>query len=194
MGDRLTSFAVIPARGGSKRIKRKNLRRIGGLPLVLWTARTARDSRLDHYVISTEDDEIADVCRTDGHDVLERPHRLAADHIWSAPVVRHAYETLSEEGMSTDLVCLLHPTSPFRAADDIDTCLGVAGSWTGAIISFTDDDLNGAIYVSRTWQFLEDGSFFHQPIWPYNMDAESGIDIDTPGDLRRARRLAHRRM
>jgi len=181
------ALAVIPARGGSKRVPGKNLKNLGGKPLVLWTVEAAQQAReIDRLVVSTEDPEIGMVCRNAGAEVLRRPSSLALDHIWSAPVVKHALETVALEGYHPEWVCLLHPTSPFRTGADIDACLTACRSWLGSVVSFTDDDLNGAIYVTRTAMFLAHGSFMQAPILPYTMDAVRGIDIDTPADFERA--------
>jgi CMP-N-acetylneuraminic acid synthetase len=186
-----TCLAVIPARGGSKRIPRKNLQPVGDLPLVLWTARAARDAeRLTAYMVSTEDTEIARACIKDGHDIWPRAPWMASDHVWSATVVMDALSGQMANGFLPDLICLLHPTSPFRSAEDIHNCIRIAEEWDASVISFMNDDLNGAIYVCPTSLFIETGSFFHNPIWPYNMDPISGLDIDTPEDLDEARLIA----
>lgn len=103
-------LAVIPARGGSKGIPRKNARPFLGKPLVLWAVEAARNSgAFEHVVVSTEDEEIAGIARAAGADVLERPAELAGDEIGTAPVLRHALDALGGE-----LVFAVEPTSPAR--------------------------------------------------------------------------------
>lgn len=85
--------AVIPARGGSRRLPRKNIVPIGGRPLIAWAIEAARASRsvgADNVFVSTDDDEIAAVARAWGAAVVARPAELAQDHIWTEPVIQHA--------------------------------------------------------------------------------------------------------
>ncbi len=193
----MESLAVIPARGGSKRVPRKNLADLGGKPLVLWTVEAALGSRLTTVVVSTEDEQITEVCSLPAVEIRSRPPELAEDNVWSAPVVMDAFDywrDMRGEYSGSDFIMLLHPTSPFRTSKDIDCALTVAEIWTrqhhdGSVISFMDDDLNGAIYVMRVEAFRRCGSFFHGPILPYQMQMPDGLDIDTPDDLERAREL-----
>jgi len=114
-------LAVIPARGGSKGMPRKNLRRLGGLPLVAHSIRAAGESRLiDTFVVSTEDEEIAAVASAHGADVLRRPAELATDAAQNNAVMRHA---IAERAAGHRFVVLLQPTSPLRRGAHIDACL-----------------------------------------------------------------------
>lgn len=117
-------LGLIPARGGSKGIPGKNIRLLGGRPLLAWTAEAALASRrLSRVVLSTDDEGISEAGRRCGLDVpFLRPAELARDDTPTLPVVRHALETL-EDGF--DAVCLLQPTSPFRRAEDIDACIAM---------------------------------------------------------------------
>jgi CMP-N,N'-diacetyllegionaminic acid synthase len=109
-------LGLIPARGGSKGIPRKNLAEVGGKPLLAWTVEAARAaSELTRVVVSTDDDEIAAAA---GVEVLRRPAELAADDTPMLDVVRHAVGELSP-----DVVVLLQPTSPLRRAEHIDACV-----------------------------------------------------------------------
>lgn len=118
-------LGLIPARGGSKGVPRKNIRFLNGKPLLGFTAETALRARtLTRVVLSTEDEEIAEVGRNYGLDVpFMRPAELARDATPSLPVIRHALLTLQEEGDHYDAVCLLQPTNPLRRAEDIDACV-----------------------------------------------------------------------
>lgn len=114
---------MIPARGGSKGVLRKNIRQLGGLPLIAHTIRAALLSHfLEAVVVSTEDDEIAEISAAHGAQVIRRPLALAADAVQNTDVVRHALEVLGGEYSH---VALLQPTSPLRSADDIDACLAL---------------------------------------------------------------------
>lgn len=122
----LRVLGLIPARGGSQGIPRKNVRLLAGRPLVAYTAEAALAARsLDRVVLSTEADEIAAVGRECGLEVpFRRPAELAQDETPMLPVVRHALRTLEAAGDHYDAVCLLQPTNPLRRAEDVDT--GVA--------------------------------------------------------------------
>lgn len=121
---------LIPARGGSRGVPRKNVRLLGGRPLLQWTAEAALGAKsLARVVLSTEDEEIAAVGRSCGVDVpFMRPRELAGDETPTLPVVQHALGILEARGDRYDAVCLLQPTSPFRIAGDIDGCVALLAS------------------------------------------------------------------
>jgi len=118
-------LGVVPARAGSRGIPRKNVRRLGGRPLLSYTADAAFASgQLARVILSTDSDEIADVGRACGLDVpFLRAAELAADTTPMLPVVQHAVATLEAGGDSYDAVCLLQPSHPFRGPDDIVRCV-----------------------------------------------------------------------
>jgi CMP-N,N'-diacetyllegionaminic acid synthase len=119
---------IIPARGGSKSVPRKNIRLLAGKPLLQYTAEAARAAhRLERVILSTEDSEIADVGRRCGLDVpFLRPMELAQDDTATLPVVQHAIGWLEEqEGDRYDAVCLLQPTNPLRRPGQIDACIAL---------------------------------------------------------------------
>lgn len=121
-----TVLGVIPARGGSRGVPRKNIRPLAGRPLIAWTIEAAKKSRLlARTVVSTEDEEIARVARECGGDVpFLRPATLAADDAKTLPVLVHALQAVeAAEVRRFDYVLTLQPTSPFRTADDIDALL-----------------------------------------------------------------------
>ena len=114
-------LAVVPARGGSKGVPRKNIRVVGGQPLIGWTLEAARGSKyIDRVVVSTDDAEISDVVEGYGRGIaLRRPAELATDEAGSQGVVLHALDACP----GFDLGVLLQPTSPLRTAQHIDACL-----------------------------------------------------------------------
>lgn len=118
-------LGLIPARGGSKGIPRKNIRPLGGKPLIAWTIEAARRSRLlNRVILSTEDEEIARIGREWGVEApFLRPAELAQDETPTLPVVLHALDWLEERGDRYDAVCLLQPTSPLRKPEWIDACV-----------------------------------------------------------------------
>jgi CMP-N-acetylneuraminic acid synthetase len=120
-------LGLIPARGGSKGVPRKNVRLLAGRPLLEYTADAARAARrLSEVVLSTEDDEIARIGRACGLDApFLRPPELARDETPMLPVVVHALQWLEEHGRRFDAVCLLQPTNPFRRPEDIDACIAM---------------------------------------------------------------------
>lgn len=113
-------IAVIPARGGSKRIPRKNVRQFAGLPMIAHSLRAAQESGLfDHILVSSEDEEILAVGRTHGGEALRRPPELADDHTATIPVIRHAVGWAEDQGWSLEAVCCIYATAPFVRADDL---------------------------------------------------------------------------
>ena len=125
-------LGVIPAGGGSVGVKRKNLREIGGIPLVAHTINAALASKhLTEFCVSTEDEEIADVSRSFGAPVpFIRPMELAPD-VKSELVVEHAVNEYQMKGKTFDAVMLLQPTSPFRTSSTIDKAIDLLSKSKG---------------------------------------------------------------
>jgi CMP-N,N'-diacetyllegionaminic acid synthase len=117
----MSLVALIPARGGSKGIPRKNLALMAGRPLMEYTISAARESGvIDRLVCSSDDDEIITYCRRMSVDVIRRPSHLATDDTAMSPVIAHALEELRREtGVLPKWLLLLQPTSPLRTADDM---------------------------------------------------------------------------
>jgi CMP-N,N'-diacetyllegionaminic acid synthase len=117
MGTRMSNVvAIIPARGGSKGIRRKNLVPIAGKPLVAHSIQHALDAALiDRVIVSTEDAEIADAARAAGAEVpFMRPAELAGDDVLDLPVFEHAVRWLEQHGDVPDVIVHLRPTAPYR--------------------------------------------------------------------------------
>jgi len=114
-------LAVIPARGGSKRIPRKNVREFCGRPMITWSIEAARQSGcFDKIVVSTDDDEIAAVSVAKGAEVpFRRPANLSDDYTATSPVVAHAIQWCSDAGITPEYVCCLYATAPFVEPVDI---------------------------------------------------------------------------
>ena len=118
-----TALGIIPARGGSKTVPRKNLKLLGGKPLIAWSIEAARAAReLDRCIVSTDDEEIAAVARERGAEVpFLRPAEYARDDTPDLPVFQHALAWLAEhEGYRPAFVVHLRPTLPFREPRQID--------------------------------------------------------------------------
>jgi len=120
-------LAVIPARGGSKGVPRKNIRPLAGKPLLYYTIKEALGSKLvTRIIVSSEDDEILNVARKVGGEdvVLRRPKKLAQDKVASLPVVQHAVKEIeAKDKIKFDYIVLLQATSPFVLSKDIDASL-----------------------------------------------------------------------
>lgn len=118
-------LGIIPARGGSKGVPRKNVKSLCGKPLLAYTAESASSTtRLTRTILSTDDNEIADIGKALGMDVpFIRPAQLAQDTTATFPVILHAVTQLESLGEYYDAVCLLQPTNPLRRSEDIDNCI-----------------------------------------------------------------------
>lgn len=114
-------IAVIPARGGSKRIPRKNIKEFSGKPMIAWSIEAALDSKcFDQVIVSTDDAEIADIAKSYGANVpFIRPAKLADDYTGTIPVIRHAIESMQTLGHTVDLACCIYATAPFIQLTDI---------------------------------------------------------------------------
>lgn len=125
--------AIIPARGGSKRIPRKNIKLFHGRPMISWSIKAALESKIfDRIIVSTDDSEIAEIAVDFGAEVpFIRPSRLADDYATTADVMEHAVNWLVEKGCPASELCCIYPTAPFIAVHDI-TCgleLLISGGW-----------------------------------------------------------------
>lgn len=115
------NIAVIPARGGSKRIPRKNIRSFSGKPMIAWSILAAQQSGcFEQILVSTDDPEIADIAQRYGATIpFLRPKALADDHASTVAVVQHATEWLNRQETKPELICCVYATAPFIRADDI---------------------------------------------------------------------------
>ncbi len=114
-------LALIPARGGSKGVPRKNVKLLAGKPLIAYSIEAARQSKsVSACLVSTEDAEIAGIAKQFGADVLMRPADLAGDKTAMPEVIEHV---LKERGTGFDILLLLQPTCPQRTAEDVDAAL-----------------------------------------------------------------------
>jgi pseudaminic acid cytidylyltransferase len=132
------TLAVIPARGGSKRIPRKNVKLFCGKPIIAWSIEAARASGLfDQTIVSTDDTEIAEVAKTYGAEVpFIRPAALSGDLVGTSPVVAHAIQWCRMRGYKPDLVCCIYATAPFVTAADLQRGLQILVD-TGADFAFS---------------------------------------------------------
>ncbi len=136
-------LAIIPARGGSKGLPGKNLRPLGGRPLIAWTVEAGRQSRyVSELIVSTDCPKIADEAAAAGARVpFIRPAGLAGDTAQIMDAVIHAIERLQEDGQTFDLVLLLQPTSPLRSSEDIDKAIELFfARQAEAVVSVCEND------------------------------------------------------
>ncbi|MDL2226360.1 pseudaminic acid cytidylyltransferase [Deltaproteobacteria bacterium OttesenSCG-928-M10] len=157
------NMAIIPARGGSKRIPGKNFKAFAGKPMIAWPIETARASGLfDRVIVSTDSDEIARVAVEYGAEVpFRRPAELSDDHTPTAPVLVHAIERLCAHGPEPEYLCCLYPTSPFVLADDLKRGLDtVKNSGAPGALSVTTFEFP----ILRAFKTMPDGSLAFN--WP----------------------------
>lgn len=147
-------LAVIPARGGSKGVKNKNIRDLAGQPLIAWTIIEAKKSKyIDRLILSSEDPHIIEVAKKYGCEVpFVRPMELAQDNTPGIDPVLHAIQEIP----GYDYVLLLQPTSPLRTVDDIDACLEKCDqAQAPACVSFKEAE--------------------ESPYWMYHLEVEDRI-------------------
>ncbi len=171
-----TVLAVIPARGGSKRCPRKNIKPFRGKPLIQWTIEAAEKSQyLDYMCVSTEDDGIILALLHMSAAIIKRPDELATDDATNEDVLRHALSI-----HPADIVVLLQPTSPLRTAEDIDKVIGTTGTNWPCITYNKHGKKNGAVYCCSAEWLNNGGDFSMYYATPYFMPNERSLDIDDP--------------
>jgi CMP-N-acetylneuraminic acid synthetase len=147
-------LAIVPARGGSKGIAGKNLRTVGGVPLVTRAIRAARGARLvTRIAVSTDDEGIAEAARAAGAEVIDRPANLAGDEASSESALLHALDALRErEGYEPELLVFVQCTSPFVTSADLDGAIEALRS------SGADSLLAAAPFHGFVWKRGPDGA------------------------------------
>jgi len=143
------NIAVIPARGGSKRIPRKNIKEFCGKPMIAWPIEAAKKSELfDRIIVSTDDDEIAKVAKSWGAEVpFVRPVELSDDYSGTSEVMAHAVSWMSKQGWKLNAVCCMYATSVFFTVDDLVKGFNAlnSGKWS---YTFSVTDFEYAIFRS----------------------------------------------
>ena len=174
-------LALIPARGGSKRLPGKNLRELGGKPLIGWTIEQALESHcFGSVLVSTDSEQIAEVSRAHGAQVpWLRPSQLSDDTASSVDVVLHALDAYANAGGSFDAVCLLQPTSPFRSRGKIGeaVCRFYESDGQSPVVSVSPvvhkpwwmfTVLDGELEPVAGWAHLTTRSQDLPPVWGLN--------------------------
>jgi N-acylneuraminate cytidylyltransferase/CMP-N,N'-diacetyllegionaminic acid synthase len=170
MIDKKKVLAIIPARGGSKGLPGKNIKILGGKPLIAWSIEAALNSaEIDRTIVTTDAEDIAQVAIEFGADVpFLRPEELAADDTSSADVVLHVLNTLEEE---YDIIVLLQPTSPFRTSQHIQQAFAQCKEHNNyTLISACESD------KSPDWLFWNEGNKL-EPILGENSKATRRQDV-----------------
>lgn len=155
--------AVIPARGGSKRIPRKNIKDFCGKPMIAWSIEVAKSSGLfDRIIVSTDDSEIAEVAKQWGAEVpFMRPENLSNDYAGTTEVIAHATQWVLDQELAVDAVCCIYATAPFVQTDDLKR------GW---------ESLN-----SGDWDYAFTVTDFAAPIFrSFKQTAEGGIEMFFP--------------
>ena len=159
-------IAVIPARGGSKRIPRKNIKGFFGRPMIAWSIAAARTSGLfDRIIVSTDDPEIAEISRGFGAEApFMRPAALSDDHAGTTAVVAHATKWALDDGCELDGVCCIYATAPFLVVDDLKR------GWEAL--------------QSGAWDFAFSVTDYSSPIFrAFRIAANGGVEMVFPGNF-----------
>ena len=163
-------IAVIPARGGSKRIPRKNIKDFCGKPMIAWSIEAAKTSGLfDHIIVSTDDVEIAEVAKQWGAEIpFMRPDELSNDYAGTTEVIAHATQWTLDQGLDVDAVCCIYATAPFVQVEDLKRGLKAleSGDWAYA---FTATDFAAPIF--RAFKQFADGGI--EMFFPENFSIRS---------------------
>ena len=152
----MKSVAIIPARGGSRRIPKKNIRSFAGRPMIAWPIDAARQSGMfERIIVSTDDDRIAEIATNEGAEApFVRPANLADDHTGTAAVIGHAVNWLMQTGDCPDAVCCIYATAPFLQPSDLVASGRILeqGQWN-YVFSATEF----AFPIFRAFRVLESG-------------------------------------
>lgn len=184
------SLVVIPARGGSRRIPRKNIKLFHGKPIIAYSIENAIAARFTDVVVSTDDDEIAEVARGYGASTIRRPADLAQDECGTQEVARHAVESLRIK--RDDLVCCLYATAPLLKPNDIAYAANMQILRPCAfVVSVAAEPLRdaGGFYIGSGGNFLDRKPLYGPLTGLFVLPEQQVCDINTPADFARAEQL-----
>lgn len=184
---------IIPARGGSKGIPRKNIKELCGRPLIHYSIELARTFAPDsHIIVSTDDDEIRDVASRSGLPVpYMRPAELGGDRVGSREVILDAMDWADRQGIGYDCVVLLQPTSPMRIPADVSGALALYTPDVDMVVSVTEAACNpyydcfetqpdGTLHVSKG-----DGAYTRRQDAPKAWQYNGAVYVINPASIRR---------
>lgn len=182
----MSAIAVIPARGGSRRIPKKNIREFHGKPIIAYSIEAARASKLfSKIVVSTEDDEIAAVAKKYGAEVLIRPEHLAQDEVGTQEVMAHAMIEFHEHAVA----CCIYPTAPMITGEDLARGRhSLRNHGTIYAMSVNEEPLYdaGQWYWGYTWAFADRAPLIAPHTAMVPIDKGRVCDINTEQDWVRA--------
>ena len=205
-------IAIIPARGGSKRLPKKNIKNFLGYPLLTWTIRAALESKfIDKVILSSENENILKIAKSYGCEVpLKRPRNLAHDNSETFEVIKYILDKMDKDFF---YIILLQPTSPLRTNKDIDNCIKEfikkksiscvsAFKFHKSLNIFIEKNsnkienifsdkkklneyyvLNGAIYLTDKYTLIKNKGFISDDTLLFEMPFSKSIDIDTIDDF-----------
>lgn len=172
MNHKPSILAIIPARGGSKGIPRKNIRLVAGKPLIEYTFNVAKNAKsLTKIIVSTDDNDVLELAEKNKIEALKRPENLATDTSNVVDTVFHVLEYLKSKKETYDILVLLQPTAPLRLPEDIDFAVELMQS----------NDTDGVISV------VEVGD--HHPARMYSIDADNLVSFIEKGETTRRQDL-----
>ena len=166
----IKNFAIIPARGGSKRIPKKNIKDFLGKPIIAYSIETAISSKLfDKVIVSTDDQEIKDIAKKYGAEVpFIRPKQFADDFTGTHEVIGHAVKWLEDNGEIIDYACCIYPTAPLIEKDDLIKGFELikTGKWISVMAA-----TNFSYPIFRSFKNLSDGGL--KMIFPKHYNSRS---------------------
>ena len=157
------TICVIPARGGSKRIPRKNIKDFHGKPMIAWSIEAAQKANIfSKILVSTDDDEIAHIAKSMGAEVpFLRPKELSDDYATTGNVMSHVSQWMIQAGLTPDVVCCLYPTAPFVQSSDLVEA--------------------HRIIISEDWQYVFSVCEYSSPVFrSFEKNANGGIKMLFP--------------
>ncbi len=189
----MKAVAIIPARGGSRRIPRKNLMEFRGHPIIAYSIKAAQDSGLfGRIIVSTDDEEISEIAQDYEASAIIRPAHLAEDDVGTQRVVQHAIKIC----VNTDIACCIYPTAPLMSPADLHRAMDAVR--TGSTYAFsvgTTPSLHdaGQFYMGWAWAFREGVPLIGTKTAMIEVDEDRDCDINTMDDWNRALEM-HERM
>lgn len=184
---------IIPARGGSKGIPRKNIKKLCGRPLIHYSIEIARALAPDsHVIVSTDDDEIRETAEQTGLPVsYRRPAELGGDRVGSREVILDVMDWADREGIEYDKVVLLQPTSPLRTVEDVEGCMRLYSPDADMAVSVTEASCNpyydcfevladGSLHVAKG-----EGLYTRRQDAPKALQMNGAVYVINPASIRR---------